>query len=124
MNGENLKDYHFLLLKIWKVSGEMDFFFELFVILLIAIPIYLLIRIMLISFYKKLPWMEKLHEKISESGKEKAIFSIVFVLCGIISFILSEIYTFSNLQLGAFLGLFLGASNIFDSKMLKGEDHE
>lgn len=63
--------------------------------------------------------MEKLHEKINDSGKEKAIFSIVFFLCGIISFLLSEIYSFSNLQLGSVLGIFLGVSNIFDSKMLK-----
>ncbi len=75
---------------------------------------------MFISLYKKLSWMEKLHGKINDSGKEKAIFSIVFFLCGIISFLLSEIYTFSNLQLGVVLGLFLGLSNLFDSKMLKG----
>lgn len=97
----------------------MDFIFDLFVILLIAIPIYLFIRIIIIALHKKLPWMEKLHEKINDSGKEKAIFSFVFFLCGIISFLLSEIYSFSNLQLGSVLGIFLGISNIFDSKMLK-----
>ena len=99
----------------------MEFFFDLFVIVLIAIPIYLLIRIMLISLIKKLPWMEKLHKKIRYSGKEKAIFSIVFFLSGIISFLLSEFYSLSNLQLGAVLGVFLGVSNLFDSKMLKEE---
>lgn len=97
----------------------MDFLFKLGEIILIAIPIFIAIRILLILFYKKLPWMVKLQDKLNHSKMGKVIPFAVTFLTGFLCFYLSELFSLTNLQLGLLLGLFLGITNILDSAMLK-----
>lgn len=61
--------------------------------------------------------MSHLHKKLNDTNKEKVISFIVILLGGFLCYYFSE--TFSNVQLGVVLGLFLGITNIFDPKMLK-----
>jgi ABC-type dipeptide/oligopeptide/nickel transport system permease component len=97
----------------------MDFLIKLGAIILIAIPIYFVIRILLIAFHKKLSWMENLHKKLTNTKKEKVISFTVLLLSGFLCYYFSEFLSFNNIQLGLALGLFLGITNIFDPKMLK-----
>ncbi|MEH7250460.1 hypothetical protein V7114_27280 [Neobacillus niacini] len=97
----------------------MDFLFRLGVIILIAIPIYFVIRILLILFHKRLVWLEIVHEKLNNTKLEKVISVAVIFLGGFLCYYFSESLSFNSVQLGLVLGLFLGISNLFDPEMLK-----
>ncbi len=97
----------------------MDFLVEIGQTILIGIPIFLAFRITLIIFHKKLPWLENLHKNLKNSKKEKVITFTVIIVGGLLSYYLSELFSFTNVEIGVVLGLFLGIANIFDPKMLK-----